>query len=53
MSSSAFPAGTLSSTEWGVSAFHRKIQGQLPVGRLEQAPAAGMVGRINQSMTDG
>lgn len=50
MSSSAFPAGTISSTEWGVSAFHREIQRKLPVGSLEQAPAAGMVAQINDSI---
>jgi phenylpropionate dioxygenase-like ring-hydroxylating dioxygenase large terminal subunit len=51
MSSSAFPAGTLSSTEWGVSTFHQNIQTILPVGHLEQEPAAGMVAKINDSMS--
>jgi len=52
MRSSAFPEGTLSSTEWGVSAFHQKIQKELPVGRLQQEPAAGMVTKVNQAMTE-
>jgi len=51
MNSSEFPEGTLSSAEWGVSAFHQQIQKRLPVGRLEKEPASGTVAKINDSMS--
>lgn len=53
MSSSAFPEGTLSDTERGVSAFHRDIQEILPVGRLAQEPAAGTVALLNDALPGG
>lgn len=50
MSSSAFPKGTLSELEAGVSDFHQEIQKLLPAGRLENEPVPGTLARINQSM---
>lgn len=51
--SSAFPEGTLSSIEQGVSDFHQEIQSLLPVGRLAREPAAGTVETINDDMERG
>ena len=50
MQSSAFPEGTLSSTEWGVRAFHQEIQKRLPVGSVVDEPLSGEVSRINAEL---
>ncbi len=50
MKSSVFPEPELSSLESGVREFHHMIQDILPVTRLKQAPGAGKMIEINDTM---